>query len=355
MNRIIFVVVAVLVLGAILVSGLVLTKRDGTGEEVESGMKVGVILPLTGEFGEFGMEMKRGIELAWSGSSSDNTSSVIFEDNQFLPAATASAAKKLIEIDKVDALLVFSIDDIKPIADYVNEKHIPTLVIWDDNQFTSTVGDYVFSNGYSTEKAGEAMANFATQELKLQRIAVVRHSDPWAEIIYPAYKSSLVAQGGEILFEEIVEVGTADFRTILLKIKSLDSQAIYFPLLPPDNYRFVKQAREVLGRKAVLLTGDAFTPDAIEAAGPAAEGVYLTNLPQRNDEALKTKYFQAYNMDMVLPDAVWMGYDATRVLLNARMTGDVKQGLLATYRGEHGAGKEEVVYEITPNGVMQVQ
>ncbi len=69
-------------------------------------VKIGVMLPLTGEISEFGVNSKYAIEIALEEhENSPIEFEVIFEDDTFTPSRAATLAHKFINVDKVDAVV----------------------------------------------------------------------------------------------------------------------------------------------------------------------------------------------------------------------------------------------------------
>src|SRR3989344_1926578 len=221
----------------VLVAVLLLIWWAGKGGQESSSsneaIKVGVILPLTGDLGFLGEEIKKGMDLALEDLDPNHPIEVIYEDDAFDPSKTAHAANKLLSIDQVDFGATILVEEARPIVKIFSDNQTPLLVLWDSNRFIQESGEYIFSNGFSTEQAGEDMAAHAYNQLNLRRIALLGHIDPWAEIISESFKSKFISLGGAVVQEEYLAVGTTDYRTLLSKTKALKPDGIYFPLIPP--------------------------------------------------------------------------------------------------------------------------
>src|SRR5680860_262359 len=69
-------------------------------QESDASIKVGVILPLSGDFASFGEAVKRGIEQI-----QNDDILYVFEDTKCESAETVSAATKLLNIDQVKYII----------------------------------------------------------------------------------------------------------------------------------------------------------------------------------------------------------------------------------------------------------
>ena len=110
------------------------------------------------------------------------------------------------------------------------------------------------------------------------------------------------------MYNEQFNIDTKDYRTAILKIKQLNPNIVYFPMLPMNSVQFLTQAKQ-FDLKSVFLTGDSFISDAISKAGDASEGVYFTNIYTLNENRLFEKYKKFYNSNPVDITLVSFGYD----------------------------------------------
>ncbi len=216
--------------------------------------------------------------------------------------------------NSVEVILNSAVATIKAIAPILNQHEVPGIVVWDSNRAIDTLGEYVFGFGFSTEAAGEDMAEFAYHEKGARAVAVISAQDEWSEIISNAFIERFTKLGGTITLREKVAFEEKNFRTHILKLQEADSDAIYFPLYTQSIQSIVKQAREA-GFAGSLLTGDVFGTSDVENLGKQAEGIIFTQvwLP---DESFLQKYRKAYGSDSDPINLAFagLGYDAVTLL-----------------------------------------
>lgn len=322
-------------------------------------IKVGVILPLSGDLAFLGEQIKKGIDLAIEEYKGKGINvEVIYEDDQSLsPSVAVNAANKLLNIDKIDVGLTMLVEESRPIAPIFNKKEVPLLVLWDSNKLIQQSGQYIFSNGFSTELAGETMANFAYNELNLKTVAIVGHIDPWADIITKSFKDKFEIMGGKVVYDEQFNTETKDYRTAILKIKQLDSDAIYFPMIPMNSVNFLTQSKQ-LGLRSLFLTGDSFISDVIKKANDASEGVYFTNIYSVNNERLVERYKKIYNNDPVDIDLISFGYDGVIKVVgsgNKKSSKEVKESLDLIFGSERSANRIEKIFKVQNGTPIEVK
>jgi len=309
-NIIVGIIAIVLITG-----GVVYFKNDK--QPIAKGIKIGSFLPLTGDFGSLGEEIKKGADLAVEEAKANGVQvEYISEDEALDPKKTVTVVQKLLTIDKVDAALTATIQEVKPVATNFNQARVPLVAVWDSNNYVKSAGDHIFSIGFSTEGNGEKMAEYAYRDLKLRKVALVLHIDEWSELISKAFVEKFTALGGEIVLQEKTLPTEKNFKTVIAKIKDTRADGVFFPLFPGSCGLFLKQSQE-MGLKSVFMTGDSFSQDDITIAGAAAEGVYIANLFGDNTKELVEKYKAKYGKDPAYPVFAGFGYDGITMILNA--------------------------------------
>ncbi len=345
------IIIGIIVIATIAAVGYAFYKNQNKPISNEP-IKIGAILPLTGSYAIIGEELKKGIDLAADEARKDNIKfDLIYEDTQTSFGATlVSAARKLLNVDKINVGITFSVEEAKSIAPLFAEKKVPLVVGWDSNGFISSAGDYIFSNGFSTEKAGEDMADFAFKKLNLRRVALVGHIDAWAEIISASFEKRFLELGGQITFNEKLALDTNDYRSIITKLKEINFDGVYFPMVPPSNARFIIQSRQ-FGISAPMMTGDPLIQDVIDEAGQAAEGIYFTSAFTMKDDPVYEIYSQKFGVPPTGMALASRGYDSFRKIIEAsRKSTDIQKGLLETIGSDRVINQEEKLYQVK-NGV----
>jgi branched-chain amino acid transport system substrate-binding protein len=126
---------------------------------------------------------------------------------------------------------------------------------------------------------GQIAAEFAFNELKLTTAATIHDGSPYAKGLAEDFAKSFKALGGKITSEEAIEPTQTDMRAVLTKIAADKPALIYYPIFTAAGGHVTRQARELAGLENTVLMGadGLFSPDFVKAAGPAAEGMYLSS------------------------------------------------------------------------------
>lgn len=311
-------------LGAALIVTLWLVSRPTQQTQGDSIIRIGVILPLTGDAAVYGKAMRNGIELGLDEVSGEGEREIrlIYEDDQGLPTQAVSAARRLIDVEKVPAIIGGAMSStaeaIIPICDAAQ---VVLLSPSATKPSLTRLGSYFLRLWPSDDYDGKVMAETAYHRLGLRRISILYVNVAYGAGITEVFEREFEKVGGSVVSKDGYNQGATDFRTFLTKVKTANPEAIYLPGYVVEVTQILKQAKE-LGVKATFLGVNSFyDPKLIEIAGEAAEGAvftYPTFDPKSGDPAIArfvAGYKDRYGIE---PDAfAAQGYDSFRVIKKA--------------------------------------
>lgn len=244
-------------------------------------VKLGAILPLTGDLAKYGKTSMAAINLAVEeinskASEKDIHLEFIFEDDAMNTIAGVSATKKLIEADNVAAIvgpLASSITlAVAPIAE---QKHVVLLSPGSSAPKISDAGDYIFRNALSDVYEGTEMAKFAFDNLNLRGVAILHINNDFGLGLKDVFKQEFERLGGKIVSVEAFSQGSRDHRAQLSKLLVEHPEAIY--LIGYDEMISIFQQSIELGlRIQWLATTFLNDQDLVSKIGKAADGVIFS-------------------------------------------------------------------------------
>jgi len=290
-------------------------------------IKIGAILPLSGSASNFGAIARRGIELALEDLSQEDRArvSVVYEDDGLSNSRSATAVRKLLTIDKVDALLTWSSGTGITVASIAEAKKIPHLSIASD---PAVAQGRKFSFTYWPIASDEAEALVAFLKTSgLKKIAVLSQVHNGIFAIRDALINKLSDDKSILIIaNEEVSGDVGDFRAILERVKAKGEFDALMPIFFPGQLAVcIKQAR-ALGITAQLIGFETFEDkDEIKAAAGAMTGaVYATGGdPQRDfikkyeDKYPGESYYtgnQAYDVIRLYVDASRQSKDSEAII-----------------------------------------
>jgi branched-chain amino acid transport system substrate-binding protein len=192
---------------------------------------------------------------------------------------------------------------------------VPCLVLWDSNRSLQKFGSHIIGFGFESELAGEDMADSSRLKLNHKSVGIISFHDEWSDLITAAFEARFKQLGGRIALHEQVNGDTADFRTIMARLKSLKPDAVYLPLYGISLQSAIKQARAV-HFEGEILSADSFVDNDIAATHGASEGMYLTQTWFRDDEFAR-KYETRFGPDQITGTNlgyVALAYDAIMLI-----------------------------------------
>jgi len=273
-----------------------------------------------------GQAMQQGIELAideinMQGGFKGKPLQVVIEDDRLFvagPIGAVTAAEKLVSQDHIVAGLVTAVNDAKPASPTFEINHVPLVTLWDSNEELENLGDYTFGIGFSTERAGEVMAEHAYNKLGLRRVASAYHIDEWSQLIQENFVRRFKELGGEVKEFGAYSPEEKDYRTLIAQVNQVKANGFYFPFIMNGDLIF-KQLKE-LGFKGTILTGDVITPEITQNVGTAAEGIYYTQVFAEQSDRLdqvSRLFAEKYGEPSSMPVFNALGYDGIYTIFEA--------------------------------------
>src|SRR3989344_53452 len=210
----------------------------------------GVIASLTGIAGTFGQEMQNGIELAAEeinakGGINGLPVKIIVEDDNTDPVKGVSAFSKLVNVDKVDALIGGTWDfNYNPLAPLAKENQITLITPQNVKTSGLITNEYTFVMRTDMKKVVGALEEYITEN-NLTRIAVVRFVSPFGEDITQGLKDILAKTGGKLVLDETYErIGGNDFLVSISKVGQARPDAVFIDMVDADVITFMKRLKE---------------------------------------------------------------------------------------------------------------
>ena len=310
---------------AVALGAPMLTAGCGGGGKDE--ILIGEYGSLTGGDATFGTSTKEGVAVAMAELEAEKQGKiggmpvrVLVEDDQSQAAEAATAVQKLVNQNQVIAVIgeVASSRSLAggPICQAAG---VPMITPSSTNPRVTQVGDHIFRMCFLDDFQGRSVAQFATQNLGLKKIAILKDlKSDYSQGLTEYFGTALKEMGGTVVAEQAYSAGDQDFSAQLTAIKAKKPEAIYIPGYYTEAGLIARKARE-LGITVPLLGSDGWeSSKLLEIGGESLNGSYYTNhwaldVPDPRLVAfLKTYHEKIGPSD---PDAIaGLAYDAAKVL-----------------------------------------
>ncbi len=170
---------------------------------------------------------------------------------------------------------------------------------------------------------GRAMAEYAINELGVTKAAAIHDGDPYTEGLASVFSEAFQELGGEMVAFEAIDANADDVIAPLTTIAAAGPpEFLYYPVFIPLGSLITKQAQEVDGLDGVILAAadGVQSPSFLEAAGDAAEGMYVSGPDLGFGNETYDKFLAAYQEKYgTEPTAPFHAhaFDATNMILDA--------------------------------------
>ena len=290
--------------------------------------KIGVMLALTGDAATYGLPEQQSIKIAADeinskGGINGKKLEMIYEDGKCNPKDGNAAAQKLINIDKVKVIIGGSCSGETLGASPIAESNKVILISPSSTSPDITkAGDFIFRVAPSDAKAGIVASDYAFNELKSRKAALITEAADYPQGIRKVFKENFAKLGGQIVADETYNPEDTDFRTQVTKAKAASPDVIYLlPQTPAKGVLLIKQLKEA-GVSAKLLSAEVLTGrSTVAESGKDMEG--LVGIEQKFDDKnpkaanLLAKYKAAKAEDAPFPGYMAGVYDIAYLLEDA--------------------------------------
>lgn len=313
-------------------------------------IRIACITPLTGPEAHWGTWTRQGIDLAVEqvnarGGVWGRRLVVQYEDSGGRPDAALAAARKLIEIDKIQFLLGPATSaEVLAVAPLAQQHQVPLITGTASSRKIAALGNFIFRI-YTTSAHEASYLVSAARRLKLLQPAILFIDNAYGADTQRELAKRLRAAGAAIKLTEGYDPAAQDFRPLLDAVKSLEPDAIFLVGYPADMARILRQAREIDLRATLLASATFDAPVVVDLAGEAAEGVIFV-YPEIPESEASTQFRAAFQRKYTTAPTIYsaLGYDELRILAQAiqhggRRTEDVRHALhtVAGFPGATGS------------------
>jgi branched-chain amino acid transport system substrate-binding protein len=292
-------------------------------------VRIGYALVLTGPNESLGVDSLRGVEIAImdAGEVLGHPIELVGEDSGCSAEGGQTAVTRLVADTSLIGIIGTNCSSAgEPASRIVSDAGM--VMISPSNTAPSlTNPDRAWNVGYlrtchNDNVQGAAMAYYVYEELGLRTAATIHDGSPYADQLQEVFANTFIELGGTITGQEAVNVGDTDMGPVLTRIAAGAPEFIYYPIFIPEGAQITRQAGDVAGLEDTILAGadGMFSPDFVEAAGEAAEGMYISGPNLAFENPLYDHFLEVHLAEYgEQPLSVFHAhaYDGVMILLNA--------------------------------------
>lgn len=290
-------------------------------QTANSKIKVGVVLPLSGQYASFGDSVKNSMEMSLKDLPNKNNVQLVFEDDQFDPKKALSAYNKLQSVDNVDMIVALSSPSIEVIKPVINKTDEIMFTVGNEG---SVEKDNVFEiipwAAGLFKDLGKAVTG------KYKKVAIVYAADSQVYIV----DKNFLIQGmdGKQDYIEVPISSNSDVRTEVSKMLEQGADSYTLMISPEQGVKFLNEVyNQSKGAKPQLicdgnieLTIGEYLKNGVSK--DKFEGCISTMIKDNTSKAYLDEYKAVYNSE---PNFLGVyGYDAVQIIGKVLATKDKK-------------------------------
>ena len=253
----------------------------------QDAIKVGIVLPLTGDQAKFGEIEKLSFDLALeeinaAGGIKGKKLELLIEDDTGRPEVGRSVVEKLITKDKVVMLGGgYSSSVTYAVAGVCQQNQMPFLVNTGSADNISTSGwDWIFRLNPPVSEYAGAIESLLKEIIKPATAVILHENSLFGTSGAKEFEKTCAALQVKVLLKEGYEAGGIDYKPVLSKVKELNPDIIYMISYIMDASLLMNQSKELKLAPKMFIGGAAgFTlPEFKQNAGVASQRVISATL-----------------------------------------------------------------------------
>jgi branched-chain amino acid transport system substrate-binding protein len=287
-------------------------------------VRVGLMLPYTGTFGLIGAGIENGFRMAIDekgGKLGGRDIEWFKVDDESEPSKGVENANRLVQRDKVDVLVgtvhsgvqmgVHKVARDTGVLNLIPNAgvHAATRALCAPNVFRTS-----FSNSQPTSALGKVMMDKGHK-----RAVWITWKYAAGDEAFEGFRDSYTKAGGTIVKELGLPFPNVEFQALLTEIASINPDAVCCFFAGAGAAKFIRDYASAGLKGKIPLYGSGFlTEGVLQAAGPAAEGIFTTlhysdSLETPRNQKFRLEYAKRFRLQ---PDVYTVqGYDAGQLLM----------------------------------------
>src|SRR3982075_431404 len=263
----------------------------------QDAVKIGLILPMTGQQASTGRQIDAAVRLYQhqNGTSvAGKKIEVILKDDGAVPDNTKRLAQELIVNDKVNFIAGFGVTPAAlAVAPLATQAKVPEIVMAAGTSIITERSPYIVRTSFTLAQSSTIIGDWAVKN-GIKRVATLTSDYAPGNDALNFFKQNFTAGGGQIVEEVKVPLANPDFAPFLQRMKDAKPDAMFVFVPAGQGGTFMKQYAErgLTGIK-VIGPGDVMDDDLLNGMGDAALGAVTAHLYSAAHPSAMNKDFVA--------------------------------------------------------------
>jgi branched-chain amino acid transport system substrate-binding protein len=291
-------------------------------------IKVGYTGPLSGSLSLLGQGVRDGLSVCFAlvndqGGINGAKLELVAEDDAYEPMRTLAAVKKLIEQDKVAALVSpAGTPNTAALLPLVQESKLPLLFPYAfSHALTNPVKPYVFTTLPEVRVQMKVLANYVLTTLKQTKVAAIYQNDDFGQDAVVGLEERFARD--KVLLQKLpFDRGSTNFSGVVTQARQADVGHVVFLGIPRDAALVLKEMSKIGWRPQFSGHNALGDPQTFQLAGQLADGAFAVAVMEPLDsEKPAVKEFLAAQkkyLPKTQPTTYSMhAYNAARIFVEA--------------------------------------
>ena len=291
-------------------------------------IKVGIIAPFSGPVSAYGEESLKGIRIAMQLQpylQNGSRIELVVADDRNDPALTVELLSKLVENDKVAAIITFSSSSpVLAMAKVADEYQTPILAGLATHPDVTKYNNFISQLLFDDDFQGIVAALFVRDDLLIDTVAVFNNpTSAYSSHLAAEFERKFKSIGGEITDTISLTEESADLSKIIERVHDHSPELLYLPINVKDVLRVIREVRKLdwkpkmMGADGLISTmlaqhdEDIDLVDGMLATDFMAHGMPLTPWGERARKLYREQYEDTRTAHAAI------GAEAYAILVNA--------------------------------------
>src|SRR2546427_9331298 len=212
----------------------------------------------------------------------------VYYDDGFKPQEAVANTRKLVEQDKVFAVIApQGTAPVSATLEYLEENKVPLLFPFQGSPITRGK-KYVFSGMTLYDRQSKMMIDYLVGQRKFKTFGVLYQDDDYGKAFLTAYEKDLARHNLKIAAAEPVKRGVTDVSAQMAKMRAASPQVTFLVLTPGPGAQALKERQKIGWNDTLLVSSGPLTDErylalAGEGAAEGVEGLSLWPDPLTSD------------------------------------------------------------------------
>jgi len=303
-------------------------------------IKIGSVMRLS-IGAEHGTPCARGVEMAVAevnkaGGINGSKVELIGEDEKDSPASAVNAVQKLINVDKVVAMVgPMTSGDTMASGKIANDAKVIMISPTATTPQLSGYGAYIYRGCSRIDTQAQVLTDYVVKNWKPKTVAIFFSNEPYGKGCAGLFTKFFEKNGVKVVATESFMRGSRDFKAQLTKIKGTNPDFLFIPGYTPETAPAAAQARQLGMKQKILGVYGDMDPVYIQLAGPGGEGHVIGVEYDEDYDTPKNKAFKKNYEELVKKNKdpynimfAALSYDAASMILEGmKKNGPTAEGI----------------------------